>query len=110
MYQIATCTATILRGTTTNQFSDTVDNAVPVYTGVIASIREEGRVVFDPATQQPRVVRSVAGTVPSDTDVLDSDQIRDDTHGVTYSVEAVTKPVQPGFTPDTELQLRRITP
>lgn len=109
MYVVATCTASVLRGTTTDAYGDPEDNGTVVHTGIIASIRETGRVVFDPSTQEPRVVRSIEGVMPAGTDVLDTDQVRDDTNGVTYMVEAVTQGREPGFTPDLKLQLKRIT-
>lgn len=109
MYELATCTASILRGTTTDTFGDTVDNATVITTGIPASIREGGRTVYDAATQTPRVVRTIQARMPANTDVRDTDQVRDDTHGVTYVVTEVTAPREPGFTPDLELQLKRIT-
>lgn len=109
MYIIATCKASILRGSSTDTWGDTVDNSTVATSGVSASIRETSRVVRDTATQQPRVIRYVAGTMPSGTDVVDTDLVRDDTHGVLYTVEAVTQNRTPGFTPDLELQLKRVS-
>jgi hypothetical protein len=109
VYELATCTASILRGTATDAYGDTVDAATVVASGIVASIRETSRVVSDPATQQPRIVRSADGAMPAGTDVRDSDQVRDDTNGVTYIVQAVTQNREPGFTPDLQLQLKRIT-
>lgn len=109
MYVVATCTASILRGTTTDDYGDVTDNATVVATGIIASIREQSRTVFDPNTQQPRIVRFTEGVMPAGTDVVDTDQVRDDTYGITYFVEAVTQDREPGFTPDLKLQLKRVS-
>jgi hypothetical protein len=109
VYIIATCSASILRGTGTDTYGDPVDNGTVIASGVIASIRETSQVVMDSATQSPRVIRYVAATLPSGTDVIDTDMVRDDSHGVLYSVEAVTQNRQPGFTPDLELQLKRVS-
>lgn len=109
MYIIATCSASILRGTGTDLYGDPVDNGTVIASGVIASIRETSQVVMDAATQAPRIIRYVAGTVPSGTDVVDTDMVRDDSHGMLYSVEAVTQNRQPGYTPDLELQLKRVS-
>lgn len=84
------------------------DNTVPLHSGVVASIIEKDSRVWDPATQTPRVVRVVRGTVPSTTDILTGDRIRDDTHGVLYAVQNVTRPRAPGRTPDAELELKRV--
>lgn len=109
MYVVATCTASILRGTTTDAYGDPEDNGTVVAAGIIASIRETSRTVFDPNTQQPRIVRSTEGVMPAGTDVVDTDQVRDDTYGVSYFVEAVTQDREPGFTPDLKLQLKRVS-
>ena len=109
MYDLATCTASILRGTTTDAFGDPLDTATVVTSGVLAAIREDTRTVFDQATQTPRVVRRIRGVMPSDTEVRDTDRIRDDTNNVTYIVTEVTAPRQPGFSPDLQLELKRIT-
>jgi hypothetical protein len=109
MYVVATCTASVLRGTTNDAYGDPEDNATVAASGITASIRETSRTVFDPNTQTPRVVRLIEGVMPAGTDVVDTDQVRDDTYGITYMVEAVTQERQPGFTPDLKLQLKRIT-
>lgn len=109
MYVGATCTASVLRGTGTDIYGDVTDNATVAASGIVASIRETSRTVFDPNTQEPLIVRSVEGVMPSGTDVVDTDRVRDDTYGVTYFVEAVTQERQPGFTPDLRLQLKRIS-
>ncbi|WP_297699636.1 hypothetical protein [Mycobacterium sp.] len=109
MYVVATCTASVLRGTSTDTYGDTIDNSTVAATGIIASIREMSRTVLDPNTQEPRILRFVEGVMPAGTDVRDTDQIRDDTYGVTYFVEAVTQNREPGFTPDLKLQLKRVS-
>lgn len=109
VYVIATCTASILRGVGVDTYGDVTDTSVVTQSGVLASIREISRVVFDPNTQDPRVARITECVMPSGTDVQDTDQIRDDTYGVTYFVEDVTQDRAPGFTPDLKVQLKRIT-
>jgi hypothetical protein len=108
MYAIATCLASILRGTGTDQWGDTTDSGTIVYTGIPARIVVKSSSVYDSATQSARVIQQVIGIVGSAIDVTDSDQIRDDTHSATYTVESVTQPLGPGRTPDLELELRRV--
>lgn len=109
MYVIATCTASILRGTGTDTYGDVTDTSAVIQSGVIASIRQTSQTVYDPSTQSARVINVIMGTFPSGTDVLDTDQVRDDTYGITYIVESVTQNRQPGFTPDLELLLRQVS-
>lgn len=110
MYALATCLASVLRGTTTDDYLDTVDAVTVATAGLPAAIRERTSRVSGGATGQPRVVRTVAGQVRSGTDVRIGDRLRDDTHGgVIYTVENVTDPGGPGNTADLELELKRVT-
>jgi len=99
----------VLRGTTTDDYLDTVDADTVASSGVPAAIRERTSRVSGGATGQPRVVRVVSGQVRSGTDVRIGDRLRDDTHGVIYTVENVTDPGGPGNTADLELELKRVT-
>ncbi len=110
MYALATCTASILRGTTTDEYGDTVDSDTVVYTGIPMSIQETESSVFDPATQTRRVVRRPQGACQSDVDLRIGDRIRDDTNGITYIVNNVTQPGGVGWTSDLAIELKRITP
>lgn len=109
MYVVATCTASVLRGTGTDTYGDVTDNSTVAASGILASIRETSRTIFDPNTQQARVIRTTEGVMPAGTDVVDTDQVRDDTNGITYFVEAVTQNREPGFTPDLVMQLKRVS-
>lgn len=110
MYALATCLASVLRGTTTDAYLDTVDAVVVAAAGLPAAIRERTSRVSGGASGQPRVVRVVSGQVGSGTDVRIGDRLRDDTHGgVIYTVENVTDPGGPGGTADLELELKRVT-
>ena len=109
MYGLANCSVSILRGTTTDTWGDTVDNGTVAASGIPAFITVDSRSVTDPASQTPRVVQTIRGAVSSTVDIRDTDQLRDDTHGgVVYAVEAVTQPLAAGVTPDQELELRRV--
>jgi hypothetical protein len=109
MWALATCRASIFRGSTPDEYGDpTPSNAIPLYTNVLASIEERNSRTWDPATQTPRVVRVVSGTVPSTTDILTGDRIRDDRNGVLYMVQNVTRPRTPARTPDVQLDLKRV--
>jgi hypothetical protein len=109
VWALATCRASIFRGTTSSAYGDPVpDNTTPAATGVLLAVDERSSSVWDPGTQTPRVVRVVTGTVPSTTDVLTGDRIRDDTNGVLYVVQNVTRPRTPGRVRDVELELKRV--
>ena len=110
IYALATCLASVLRGTSTDTYLDTVATATVAVAGLPAAIRERTSRVSGGATGQPRVVRVVAGQVQSGTDVRVGDRLRDDTHGgVIYTIENVTDPSGAGATADLELELKRVT-
>jgi hypothetical protein len=111
MYVLATCTASIYRGSNLDDYGDLKPDNGPagrVATNVIASIVERDSHMWDQATTSPRVVRVVEGRVPSTVDVRVEDRVRDDTHGEWFWVENVTRPRTAGKVPDTVLDLRRI--
>lgn len=90
--EIANTTVTVLRGSTTNAFGDTIPSGTAVLEGVPAFIGETGRKVQDPGSPAPRTIREVAGHVPRWAGVLNTDQLRDDRTGDTYQVLSVTDP------------------
>lgn len=110
MYALASTTCSILRGTTTNEWGDVIDdpNGQVVATGVPVSLSITNTTASDPATQQIRTIRSLTGAIQSDTDIHETDRLRDDTTGVVYAVESVTTPLGPGFRGDLELVLRQV--
>lgn len=110
MYAIASCTASILRGTTTNEFGDTVDTDTVIQSGIPFYISDIADRVWDPSTQTPRVIRSIDGQCQSDVDLRIGDRVRDDTNGITYIVNDVTQPYGAGWTSDLDVDLKRITP
>lgn len=108
MYGLANCTISIMRGTSVNSYGDVLDSGSIVNQHVPAFIVVRSRTVFDPSTQTPRTVQTIVGAVGSGVSILDSDQIFDETHSVTYAVESVTQPLAAGITPDQTLELRRV--
>jgi hypothetical protein len=109
MYVLATCTASVLRGTTTNVYGDPVDGTTVASSGIPAAISESSVFVMDPSTQTPRSIRTVFATLPSTTDITSNDRLRDDTHNIVYIVESVSNPALPGRTTDLAVELRRVT-
>lgn len=110
MYALASCTASILRGTTVDEYGDPQDVDTVVHTGVPFSIQETEARVYDPATQTSRVVRTPVAACQSDVDLRIGDRVRDDTNGITYIVNDVTQPGGVGWTSDLDVDLKRITP
>lgn len=109
MYQIATTTASVLRGTSTNAYGDVMDTGAAYLTGLPAYLTESLVRVFDPASQTPRLVRTATAMLPFGTDVTENDQIHDEKTGVTYAIEAVVLANIPGRNFDVQLELRRVT-
>jgi hypothetical protein len=111
MYALASTTCSVLRGTTTNQWGDVVDdpNGSTVATGIPVAITVTSTRPYDATTQQIRTIRTISGSIQSDTDIRETDRLRDDTTGVVYAVESVTQHMGPGFTADLELVLTQVS-
>lgn len=110
MYALASALVSILRGTTTNQWGDQTDDpaASAIAVGVPACIEVTNTNAFDPTTQQIRTIRTISGSIQSDTDITETDRLRDDASGAIYIVESVTQRGGPGFTGDLELVLKQV--
>lgn len=108
MMELANTTITIMRGVEANAYGDLSDVGTPVYTGVPAAVTEASKQTWDPATQQPRTIRTLKALVPIWTDILTSDTIRDETNGNYYMINDLQRqPVGPtGITPSIILTLR----
>lgn len=107
MYALATTRVSILRGTDTDEFGDETDAVTVHASGILANIRETRRSVFDASTSTPRIVRTVECRLPSNTDILDSDRVKDENDGTIYGITSVTNPGGPGRRADLELELER---
>ena len=111
MRAVATTTISILRGTVTNGYGDTVDDntSQPVATGVPASILEQNRRVFLPAEQAFRIVRTYAGRVCPEIDIRKDDRVKDEQTSIVYLVTDLSDPHASPLHPDYQLQLSRTT-
>ena len=109
MYALATTRVTILRGRTVDDVGDSIDTNTVHRSGVIAALIEKNHTTWDAATQQRRTVRVIYLTLPSGTDVLTTDRIRDEETGYVYSIRELTQPNAVGIVPDLDLELVRVT-
>jgi len=119
MYALANTKVTILRGTNTDSFGDIIDTPVAVYTDVIAFLSYPtmsplrpivlGQQVYEPANADPSVTRLAACTLPSGTDIRNTDQVLDQFTGLLYEVYAVTVLGMAGAVPDILVTLKRVT-
>lgn len=109
MYQLATTSVSVLRGTTTNIYSDVIDTGAVYRTGIPAYLDEQVTTVSDPSSQTPRIVRTSTCVMPFATDVTESDQILDERTGITYSIHARVNTHIPGRDSDVQLILRNVT-
>lgn len=109
MYAFATCTISIYRGTTKNEYGDDVaDTAAPLYTDILAYIDDRQVYVTDLSDEKPRAIHKTDCTVPYNTDIRVHDRIHDNTYGIAYWVNTVEKVQTPGFKSDITVSLRRV--
>ncbi|AMW13317.1 hypothetical protein A4E84_29775 [Streptomyces qaidamensis] len=99
----------VLRGSVENEFGDLIPDTTPVLANVPVWLTEQSQTTFVPADQRTTVIRKLIGLVPPDTDVRERDRLRLE-DGVTYLVEAVTRPHSPVERADLRLDLRLVEP
>lgn len=113
MRAIANTRATILTGTTTSEWGDTVDSNTPstnpAQRGFPAAITEAGKTISTPEQTVPRVIRTHIARLPAGTPVGSQDRLRDDITGTVYAITAVTAETGVGLAPDVRLDLKRVT-
>lgn len=98
----------ILRGTATDTYGDTVDTLTAARTGVVASLIEVTRRPYLPAEGATRVVRSHVCRLTSGTDVVKTDRILDEADNSVYNIlELNASPGSPAHRPDIVLSLSR---
>lgn len=107
--ETANALISVLRGTTTDGYGDTLDDMQPLYQGIAATLVETAQVVQDPDTQTPRVVRAITALVPLWLGVQTTDRVQDQGGNVYIVVDVITQPSITGATPDSKLILRRVT-
>jgi hypothetical protein len=100
----------LFRGTDFDEFGDVTDLPLPYIQHVPATWIETAQIIQDPATQTPRVVRTLVVTVPLWLAVRESDRLENEITGDVCMIEDVVKiPNLTGAVPDLKLVLKRVT-
>lgn len=107
MYAIPTTTVTVLRGTTTDDFGDTVSADTVAASAVPFSLLEQRRSVYTAADNRVQQVRYFTGRAPGDCDIRLGDRIRDEATEDVYHVDTVTRVGSPVTLNDIRLDLRK---
>jgi hypothetical protein len=113
MQAIANTRATVLTGTTTDDFDDVIDSLTPSINpkqrGFPAAITQSSKTVTTPEQPTPRVIRTHVARLPAGTPVGPEDRLRDDITGTVYAITAVTAERGVGHAPDVRLDLKQVT-
>jgi hypothetical protein len=107
MHAIPTTTVTVLRGTSTDGFGDTVSADTVAASGVLFSLLEQRRSVFTAGDNRIQQVRYFTGRAPGDADIRLGDRVRDESTGDTYYVDTVTLVGSPVQVNDIRCDLRK---
>jgi len=108
--ETANTTCSVLRGTTSNQYGDTIDSNTPIISGLPITLIETGKTVQDPSTPTPRVIRQIYASVPEWVGILSTDRLLDERTQDVYIIISVTKPPTIiGAPVDTILGLKRVS-
>lgn len=106
MYAFPTTTVSVLRGSTTDDFGDTVAADTVAASGVPFSLLEQRRGVYTAVDNRVQQVRYFTGRAPADADILVTDRIMDEATGQVYFVDTVTQVGSPVTLNDLRLDLR----
>lgn len=109
MLAIPTTTVTILRGTATNGYGDTVDSATVIATGVPASLVEQNSATTRPASRRPRTMRYARCRLPGTTPLAIGDRIKDEKTQTIWQLDDSTQLPNVATKTDLTLRLRRAT-
>jgi len=104
---LPTTLVSILRGSSTNTFGDTIDTPTVVASAVPMSILEQSRATTKRASDRAQTVLSFLGRCSPSVDVRQGDRLLD-TAGSTYVVHAVSRESNPIAPQDQRLDLERV--
>jgi hypothetical protein len=107
MYAIPTTTVSVLRGTTTDDLGDVIDNLTVAASGIVFSLIEQRKTVFVPSANRLQQVMIAIGRGPADMDVTAADRIKDERSGLIYVIDNVSRVQSPVTMNDVRLDLRR---
>ena len=110
MFASATTTVSVLGGTTTDQFGDTLDGTTVVAgPGLPASILEQRQLITTSGDDRSQVVRYYTGRLnPVGFTITQQHRILDDLSGDTYAIENVSQVANLGVVNELRLDLRKV--
>lgn len=100
---------TILRGTSTNDYEDEVDDTTTVEKNVLCALEETNRRVYLPAEQRITIVRTYSARLSPRAPIQKLDRLRDQKTGRIYLVTDLSDPQSAHHTPDIHVELSRTT-
>jgi hypothetical protein len=106
MIGLATTTASILRGSTTNVFGDEVDAATVVQSGLQLALMPVRQAGTRSADARPQEVEYFRGRMPAGTDVRVGDRLQD-AAGAVYLVTGSHQAANPVLAQDVAVDLTR---
>lgn len=114
MYTVANTLVTILRGVSYDDQGDIIDAGSPAHTNVPAQINAMrigtyGIKVFEPGTQVPSTVRLFEGVFPSGLDIVNTDQVVDQSSQRVYAIVSLIDTLWENLQPDLNAVLKRVT-
>jgi hypothetical protein len=96
-----------MRGSGTDEFGDPTGEGQPIATGLIASVIEQNRQVYNAAESRLDTVRQITGRFKPKTDIKISDQVKNEKTGDIYVVAGKHMPANVVGEPDVVVELTR---
>lgn len=91
MLGLTTGRYSVMRGSTLNEYDDEVDGDTIVVSGLLGSVIERTRQVFNPDDSRVATVRFLVGRFNYNADIQDGDRLKDDKTGEVYVVASVSR-------------------
>lgn len=108
MLMLATTRITVLRGQTTDEWGDPIDNNTVHVSGVLANIAIKTIKATTESSGMPQQVINAVCRVRSNLDITSNDLIIDEKTGESWQVVSTSRLQHPGMKPDLRLNLLRV--
>ena len=105
MLGLTTGRYSVIRGSALNEYGDEVDSDTIVVSGLLGSVIERTRQVFNPDDNRVSTVRFLTGRFNYDVDIQDGDRIKDEKTGDVFVVSSISRGANAVMKSGLELEL-----
>ncbi len=93
MLGLTTGRYSVLRGSAVNDYGDEIDGDTVASSGILGSVIERTKQVFNPDDGRVATIRYLTGRFDNRADIVDGDRIKDEKTGEIFVVQSLSRPV-----------------